>query len=76
MNNAEERTAAGIAVTAAVLSGACGRCPYFAECASDSSYNIPADAWCSKKKESYARQLRDKQRMAHTGTGNSRHTTV
>ena len=55
-----EQEAEGLAVTAAVLSGACDRCPYLSECEAQTLAAFPPDAWCSQKRESYVTQLRRK----------------
>ena len=69
MTNRVEQDAEAIVVTAAVLSGACSRCKYLAECEAGAIPALPPDAWCSRKKERYAAQLREKRSMRNGGDG-------
>ncbi len=45
-----EQQAEGIAVSEAVVFGACDRCESLARCSTDVGFRPPADAWCVKRK--------------------------
>lgn len=42
--------AEGIAVSQAVVSGACDKCGFLARCSTDDKFQPPVFAWCSKRK--------------------------
>ena len=42
--------AEGLAVTQAVLTGACNRCELLKQCSNGERFKFPETAWCMKKK--------------------------
>ena len=46
-----DRQAEGLAVHWAVMTGKCNQCDYLPRCCSDSSFKLPKDSFCIKKKE-------------------------
>lgn len=51
-----EKQAEGLAISRAIVSGACNQCPVLGECSTNKQFVFPASAWCMKEK---ARILRE-----------------
>lgn len=52
-----EKLAEGLAISTAIMSGACDRCGYLRECESSGVSIFPTDAWCMKKKAEYLKEI-------------------
>ena len=45
-----EKQAEGLAISEAVLTGKCEKCPFLNKCERDRNFEFPIMAWCQKRK--------------------------
>lgn len=53
----QEKLAEGLAISTAIMSGACDRCEYLRVCESSGVSAFPSDAWCMKKKAELLKEV-------------------
>ena len=46
-----EKQMEGLAISQAMVSGACFKCRYYAQCSTDETFSFPPDTLCMKRKK-------------------------